>query len=200
MAKRKIKKEFIMAPMPVLVIGTYDENGVPNAMNAAWGTQCDLDKIVIFLSKHKTTDNLQIKKAFTLAFATKETLVASDYFGIASGRNINKIEQAGFHAHKADFVDAPIFDEYPVTMECEVVEMNNEGGDYRLVGKVVNVVAEESVLDGRGRVDLDKLHLISYDSVTRCYRVLGYVVGHAFRDGLAIKNRKYDETAPEENE
>ena len=92
MAKRKIKKEFIMAPMPVLVIGTYDENGVPNAMNAAWGTQCDLDKIVIFLSKHKTTDNLQIKKAFTLAFATKETLVASDYFGIASGRNINKIE------------------------------------------------------------------------------------------------------------
>ena len=200
MAKRKIKKEFIMAPMPVLVIGTYDENGVPNAMNAAWGTQCDLDKIVIFLSRHKTTDNLQIKKAFTLAFATKETMVASDYFGIVSGRGINKIEKAGFHAHKADFVDAPVFDEYPVTMECEVVEMDDEGGDYRLVGKVVNVVAEESVLDARGRVDLDKLRLISYDSVTRCYRVLGYVVGHAFRDGLAIKNRTDDETAPEENE
>ena len=200
MAKRKIKKEFIMAPMPVLVIGTYDENGVPNAMNAAWGTQCDLDKIVIFLSRHKTTDNLQIKKAFTLAFATKETMVASDYFGIVSGRGINKIEKAGFHAHKADFVDAPVFDEYPVTMECEVVEMDDEGGDYRLVGKVVNVVAEESVLDARGRVDLDKLRLICYDSVTRCYRVLGYVVGHAFRDGLAIKNRTDDETAPEENE
>lgn len=190
MAKRKIKKEFIMAPMPVLIIGTYDENGVPNAMNAAWGTQCDLDKIIIFLSKHKTTENLQIKEAFTIAFATKETLVESDYFGIVSGRGFNKIEQAGFHAHKAEFVDAPIFDEYPVTMECEMLSMDDEGGDYRLVGKVVNVVAEESVLDARGRVDLEKLHLISYDSVTRCYRVLGYVVGHAFRDGLAIKNRQ----------
>lgn len=190
MAKRKIKKEFIMAPMPVLIIGTYDENGVPNAMNAAWGTQCDLDKIIIFLSKHKTTENLKIKEAFTIAFATKETLVESDYFGIVSGRNFNKIEQAGFHAHKAEFVDAPVFEEYPVTMECEMLSMDDEGGDYRLIGKVVNVVAEESVLDGRGRVDLEKLHLISYDSVTRCYRVLGYVVGHAFRDGLAIKNRQ----------
>ena len=190
MAKRKIKKEFIMAPMPVLIIGTYDENGVPNAMNAAWGTQCDLDKIIIFLSKHKTTENLKIKEAFTIAFATKETLVESDYFGIVSGRNFNKIEQAGFHAHKAEFVDAPVFEEYPVTMECEMLSMDDEGGDYRLIGKVVNVVAEESVLDGRGRVDLEKLHLISYDSVTRCYRVLGYVVGHAFRDGLTIKNRQ----------
>lgn len=189
MVKRKIKKELIMAPMPVLVIGTYDENGVPNAMNAAWGTQCDMDKVTIFLSKHKTTENLQIKKAFTVAFATLETMVESDYFGIVSGRGINKVEKAGFHVRRAEFVDAPIIEEYPITLECEMIELTNDKGEYRLVGKVVNVVAEECVLDARGRVDLNKLHLISYDSVTRSYRALGAIVGHAFYDGLAIKNQ-----------
>ena len=113
MAKKNIRKELIMAPMPVLIIGTYDENGVPNAMNAAWGTQCDTDAVTIFLSKHKTTENLKLKKAFTVAFATKETLKESDYFGIESGKGINKIEKAGFHTRKAEFVDAPVIEEYP---------------------------------------------------------------------------------------
>jgi len=185
--KKNINKELIMAPMPVLMIGTYDENGVPNAMNAAWGTQCDMNAITIFLSKHKTTENLKAKKSFTVAFATKETLVASDYFGIESGKNINKIEKAGFHATKAEFVDAPIFDEYPVTLECEVLEMVDDEDGYRLVGKVVNVVAEESVLDEKGRVDLGKLNVLCYDGATHAYRVVGDVVGQAFHDGLQLK-------------
>lgn len=189
MAKKNIKKELIMAPMPVLIIGTYDENGVPNAMNAAWGTQCDTDAVTIFLSKHKTTENLKLKKAFTVAFATKETLKESDYFGIESGKGINKIEKAGFHTRKAEFVDAPVIEEYPVTIECEVAELADDGGDYRLVGKVVNVVAEESVLDTKGRVDLGKLNLISFDSAAHAYRLLGDVVGQAFHDGLTIKNK-----------
>ena len=137
--KKNIKKDLIMAPMPVLIIGTYDENGVPNAMNAAWGPQCDMDKIIISLSNHKTTDNLKLKKAFTVAFATKETLVESDYFGIESGKGINKIEKAGFHEHKSEFVDAPVIEEYPVTIECEMLKLEDDEGDYRLIGKVVNV-------------------------------------------------------------
>ncbi|MBQ7633815.1 MAG: flavin reductase family protein [Alphaproteobacteria bacterium] len=189
MKKQYTKKDLIMAPMPVLVIGTYDEDGVPNAMTAAWGTQCDMDKITIFLSNHKTTDNLKLKKAFTVAFATKETLVESDYFGIESGKGINKIKKAGFHTRKSEFVDAPVIDEYPVTIECEVLKLEDDDGDYRLVGKVVNVVAEEFALDENGRVDLDKLNLISYDSVTHSYRLLGGLVGRAFRDGLTIKNK-----------
>ena len=185
--KKNIKKELIMTPLPVLIIGTYDEDGTPNAMNAAWGTQCDMDAITIFLSKHKTTENLKRKKAFTVAFATKETLIASDYFGIESGNKVNKIEKAGFHAKKAEHVDAPVFEEYPLTIECEVAKMAEDEDGYRLVGKVVNVIAEESVLDEKGRVDLGKLNIISYDSSTHAYRVIGEAVGQAFHDGLALK-------------
>ena len=112
-------------PQAVIVIGTYDADGTPNAMNAAWGTQCDMDKIIISLSNHKTTDNLKLKKAFTVAFATKETLVESDYFGIESGKGINKIEKAGFHAHKSEFVDAPVIEEYSVTIECEMLKLED---------------------------------------------------------------------------
>ena len=178
-----------LLPQPVLIIGTYDKNGRPNAMNAAWGIQCDMDAITIFLSKHKTTENLKLKKAFTVAFATKDTLVASDYFGIESGEKVNKITKAGFHALKSEYVDAPVFDEYPVTIECEMVELADDGGEYRLVGKVINVVAEESVLDEKGRVDLDKMQAISYDSATHAYRVIGNKVGQAFHEGLTIKNK-----------
>ena len=187
--KKNIKKDLIMAPMPVLIIGTYDENGMPNAMNAAWGTQCDMDAITIFLSKHKTTDNLQLKKAFTVAFATKNTLIASDYFGIESGNKVNKIEKAGFHAVKSAYVDAPVFEEYPVTIECEVIDLADDGGEYRLTGRVVNVLAEEMVLDEKGRVDLGKMQVISYDSAIHAYRILGDKVGQAFHDGLTIKNK-----------
>ncbi|MBR1380180.1 MAG: flavin reductase family protein [Alphaproteobacteria bacterium] len=186
--KKNLGNDLIMTPMPVLIIGTYDENGVPNAMNAAWGTQCDMDSITIFLSKHKTTDNLQIKRAFTVAFATKDTLKESDYFGVETGRNINKIERAGFHAVKSQHVDAPVITEYPVTLECEMVELADDGGEHRLIGRVVNVIADESVLTENGKIDLGKMGAISYDSALHAYRVIGDVVGTAFHDGLVIKN------------
>lgn len=185
--KKTIKKDMIMVPMPVLIIGTYDENGVPNAMNAAWGMQCDTDMITISLGNHKTTENLKLKGAFTIAFATKETLVASDYFGVETGAKVNKIERAGFHAKKGDCVDAPVFDEYPVTLECLVTELADDEGDYRLTGKVVNVVADDAVLDENGRVDLGRMNLICYDSAKHAYRLVGDIVGQAFHDGLVLK-------------
>ncbi len=189
MTKKNIKKDLIMAPMPVLIIGTYDENNVPNAMNAAWGIQSDFEQITIYLSKHKTTENLKLKKTFTVAFATKETLAQSDYFGIESGKNLNKIEKVGFHTVKSEFVDAPIIQEYPLTIECEVAEMVDESDGYRLVGNVVNVIADDSVLDEKGRVNLGKMNIISYDSATHSYRLVGDIVGQAFHDGLSIKNK-----------
>lgn len=185
--KKNVSKSLIMAPMPVLIIATYDENGIPNAMNAAWGMQCDRDAITISLGNHKTTENLKIKKAFTVAFATKETVVQSDYFGIETGANINKIEKAGFHVEKSQYVDAPVIQEYPVTLECEVMELADDEGDYRLTGRVVNVLAEERVLNEKGNIDLSKLHLICYDSSAHVYREVGGVVGQAFYDGLQIK-------------
>lgn len=187
--KKSISKKLIMAPMPVLIIATYDENGVPNAMNAAWGMQCDFDAITISLAPHKTTKNLKIKKAFTLSFATKETVVESDYFGIETGDHVNKIEKAGFHIQKSERVDAPIIMEYPLTLECEMIELADDEGDYRLTGKVINVLADENMLDENGALNFEKLHLISYDSSSKVYREIGSVVGQAFHDGLKIKNK-----------
>ena len=90
--RKDFENKTIVVPLPVLIIGTYDENGVPNAMNAAWGTQCDYHKVVLYLGNHKTTENLQFKKAFTLSFANRKTLEVADYFGVESGEYVNKIE------------------------------------------------------------------------------------------------------------
>ena len=114
------KKGFV-APQTVTIIGTYDENGVPNAMNAAWCMQSDTAELTISLGKHKTTDNFQKTGAFTVAFATVKTLVISDYFGVETGRNVNKIETAGVHVHKSTYVNAPVIEEYPLTLECRVI-------------------------------------------------------------------------------
>lgn len=173
----------VFFPMPVLIIGTYDENGVPDAMNAAWGGRYDSDKVVISLSKHKTTENFEKTGAFTVAFATKKTLVASDYFGIASGKNEDKIAKASFHAVKSESVNAPVFEEYPVTLECKVLSWKDEV----LVGEVVNTVADEAYLGSDGKLDAQKCEFISYDETNNSYRVVGESVGNAFKDGLALK-------------
>ena len=173
----------VFFPMPVLIIGTYDQNGVANAMNAAWGGRYDADKVVIALSKHKTTENFEKTGAFTVAFATKQTLVESDYFGIASGRNEDKIAKSGFHAVKSQFVNAPVFEEYPLTLECKVVSWKDEV----LVGEVVNVSVDDAYLDENGKLDAQRCQFISYDETNTSYRVLGDVVGKAFKDGNKLK-------------
>ena len=151
MAKKNIRKELIMAPMPVLIIGTYDENGVPNAMNAAWAMQSDMNEITIMLSKHKTTENFEKTGAFTVAFGTVDTMLISDYFGVETGKKVNKIEKAGCHVHKSAHVNAPIIEEYPLTL------------------------------------DLGKLKPIIFDPSFNAYRVVGEIVGNAFKDGLQLK-------------
>jgi len=187
--KKSLNKNMIVTPLSVFVIATYDENGVPNAMNAAWGTQCDYKNVTFFLSPHKTTDNLKLKKAFTLSFATPETLEIADYFGVESGHKLNKIEKAGVQVTKSEHVDAPVIDVFPLTLECEVVKMEESDEEIRVVGKCVNMLADERILDEKGNVDLGKLRPISFDSASNTYRVLGDVVGRAFYDGLKIKNK-----------
>ncbi len=149
----------IMLPQPVLIIGTYDENGVPNAMNAAWGITTDFKEITISLSEHKTTDNFKIRKAFTVSMATEDYVVACDYVGIESGRNVpDKFAKAGFHATKSEFVDAPLIDELPMALECKVKSFE----DGILIGEIVNVSADESVVTD-GKIDLKKLKPIAFD-------------------------------------
>lgn len=182
--KKNLGNKTVLAPLPVLIVATYDEQGMPNAMNVAWGGQCGYHHVALNLSlNHKTTENLKHTKAFTLSIATVDTLVVSDYFGLMSGRKENKIEKAGVHVTRSEFVDAPVIDEYPLTLECKVIEMQEALGEMHVVGEVVNMQADESILDEQGKVDLGKLRSISYDSASHSYRVLGDIVGKAFKDG-----------------
>ena len=182
--KKNLGNKTVLAPLPVLIVATYDEQGTPNAMNVAWGGQCGYHHVALNLSlNHKTTENLKHAKAFTLSIATVDTLVISDYFGLVSGHKENKIEKAGVHVTRSEFVDAPVIDEYPLTLECKVLEMQEALGEMHVVGEVVNMQADESILDEQGNVDLGKLRPISYDSATHSYRVLGDIVGKAFKDG-----------------
>ena len=173
----------LMYPQPVLIIGTYDENGVPNAMNAAWGITTDFQEITISLSDHKTTDNLKVKKAFTVSMATEDQVVACDYVGIESGRKVtDKFEKAGFHATKSEFVDAPLIDELPLALECKVKSFT----DGILVGEIVNVSADDSVITD-GKVDMKKLRPIAFDPFNNAYVGIGEKVGNAFSDGAKLK-------------
>ena len=173
----------IMFPQPVLIIGTYDENGIPNAMNAAWGITTDFHEITISLSEHKTTDNLRARGAFTVSMATEEQVVPCDYVGIESGRKVpDKFERAGFHATKSAFVDAPLIDELPMALECRVKSFENG----LLVGEIVNVSADESVITD-GKIDPKKLRPITFDPCNNTYVTLGEKVGNAFRDGMTLK-------------
>lgn len=170
-------------PMPVLIIGTYDENGVPNAMNAAWGMVTDFQEITISLSEHKTTENLRNTGAFTVSMATEDTVSACDYVGVESANKVpDKFEKAGFHATRSTRVNAPLIDELPMALECKVKSFE----DGILVGEIVNVCAEESVLTD-GKIDPKKLRPIAYDPCNNTYTGLGDVVGKAFADGLHLK-------------
>lgn len=171
-------------PQPVLMIGTYDENGKPNLMNAAWGGQYDSKEVMLCLSSHKTTDNIKLKKAFTVSFATAATVVPCDYVGIVSAnKEPDKMSKAGFTTAKSEFVDAPIINELPLTLECKLLKFNE---DDVVVGEIVNVSADESILTD-GNVDYKKLDAIIFDPTSAAYIRLGDKVGNAFRDGAKLK-------------
>ena len=174
-------------PQPVLIIAAYDENGTPDAMNAAWGGISDDTQISMCLSAgHKTVKNIQARKAFTVSMADAAHVVACDYVGIVSGNKVpDKFEKAGFHATKSEFVDAPLIDELPMALECTLVSYDPE--TCRLVGEIVNVSADEHILDENGKIDPAKLEPITFDPVNNAYLKLGEKVGNAFKDGMQLK-------------
>ena len=174
-------------PMPVYIIGTYNADGTPNAMNAAWGGISEEKEISICIdSAHKTAGNLMARGAFTVSMATEKHMAACDYVGIVSGnKDPRKFEKAGFHATKSEFVDAPLIDELPMALECKVISYDPKS--CRLVGQIVNVCADESVLNEDGMVDVSKLRPITYDPMSHHYLVLGEQVGRAFHGGKSLK-------------
>ena len=178
-----------VAPQPVLIIGTYNKEGIANAMNAAWAGQWDMKEIVISMGKHATTDNLKRNGEFTVAFATKQTMVASDFVGIVSAKNDpKKMEKTGWNIEKATMVDAPVFTDFPMTLECRIKEKYDESETgYYLVAEIVNILVDEKYLAEDGNPDLEKMELIVFYPIHHGYIQLGDEVGQAFSDGKALK-------------
>lgn len=176
----------ILYPQPVFIIGSYDENGTPNAMNAAWGGISEANEISMCLSaEHKTVKNILVKKAFTVSMATADTVVPCDFVGIVSGNDVaDKLNKAGFHTTKSAFVNAPLIEELPLAVECKLISYDAE--TCRMVGEIVNVCADERILTD-GNIDPSKLRPITYDGMNHAYYVLGEKVGDAFKDGAALK-------------
>lgn len=176
-------------PQPVFIIATYGEDGTPDAMNAAWGGITEVTELTICLSpEHKTVENLLARGAFTVSMADAAHVVACDYVGIVSGNDVpDKVERAGFHVIKSEFVDAPIIEELPMALECKVINYDPE--TCHLLGEIVNVSADERILDENGKIDPFKLEPITFDPVHNTYLKLGEKVGNAFRDGLQLRDK-----------
>ncbi len=177
-----------LLPQPVLILGTYDADGTPNAMNAAWAGQWDMNEIMISLGSHATTDNLNRCPDFTVAFATADTVVEADYVGIVSGRKQHdKIAKTGWKAETAENVNAPVFDCFPMTLECRIKEKlyESESGFY-MIAEIVNIVCDEAFIAADGKPDMEKMRLITFDPIHNGYLALGQRVGNAFHDGREI--------------
>lgn len=178
-------------PMPTYMIGTYNEDGTVDVMMMAWGGICAEDTVALNLSEdHKTVENIKKRKAFTLSVPGTDTLKESDYFGIASGNNVrDKFERTGLHAVKSSRVDAPVVTEYPVTLECEAVEFQEQSFGLMIIGKIVNVIADEKVLDEKGRIDAGKIHAFAFDQMGNGYYAIGEKVGQAWHSGAEYLNK-----------
>lgn len=175
-------------PMPVLMVATYNEDGSVNVMNAAWGTMQERDRVALNLTEtHKTVKNIKARGAFTVSIADAAHVVEADYFGVESGNRVsNKFENSGLTASKSENVDAPVIHEFPLCLECQFIEY--QSGEYGcgVIGKVVNVTADESVMAG-DRVDISLVNAIAFDPYTHGYYKVGERVGEAFQDGLQLK-------------
>lgn len=175
-------------PMPVLMVATYNDDGSINVMNAAWGTMQERSIIALNLTEtHKTVKNIKARGAFTVSIADAAHVLEADYFGVASGNKVpNKLEKAGLTASKAEIVDAPVINEFPICLECEFIEYQDNKYGCGVIGKVVNVTADESVMPN-GKLDMSLVNAIAFDPYTHGYYKVSERVGEAFKDGLKLK-------------
>jgi flavin reductase (DIM6/NTAB) family NADH-FMN oxidoreductase RutF len=186
--KRFGKKAWLL-PQPVLVIGTYNRNGEPDAMTAAWAGQWDAGEIMISMGSHATTENLNVSGEFTVAFATAGTMAASDYVGIVSAKSDpDKMTRTGWKAVRSEKVNAPVFTDFPMTLECRIVRKIDESETgYYIVAEIVDILCDERYLAADGKPDVESMGIITFDPVHNGYIRLGEKVGTAFSDGKKLK-------------
>lgn len=175
-------------PMPVLMISTYNEDGTVDVMNMAWGGVCAANMVALNIDEdHKTSQNIKKRGAFTLSIADIDHIEAADFFGIASGNKMaDKFQRSGLHAVKSEKVDAPVVEEFPLTLECRAVECQHTAYGFRVLGEIVGTLAEESVLDEKGRVDPTKLNAFVFDQFQSGYYAIGEKVGQAWSTGAKL--------------
>ena len=187
--KRNLGAKDIIFPAPVLIVGTYDEDGIQNAMNVAWGGLCSSDppaRAISIRKERKTYQNILRRQAFTVHIATEALMQEADYFGLVSGSRLNKVEAISMETGKAEHVDAPCLTPFPLVMECQVMQILEIGKHFHVIGEIVNIAADEDILDERGRVDAAKLKAIGYDPAGNRYVAASQVVGHAFSAGVSL--------------
>ncbi len=191
-----MKKDFgvkpYLFPMPTYMIGTYNENDTVDVMMMAWGGICAEDMVALNLeADHKTVANIRARGAFTLAIPGTDTLEASDFLGIATANKMaDKFERTGLHAVKSTRVDAPVIEEYPVTLECTVEKIEDEPYGLRILGRIVNVLADEAVLDEKGKIDAGKLNAFAFDQMRNGYYRVGEKVGQAWQSGAGLMKKE----------
>ena len=190
MAKNFGVKPYLF-PMPTYMIGTYIVDDSVDVMMMAWGGICAEDMVALNLeAEHNTVANLKARKAFTLAVPGADTLRESDFLGIASSNKMaDKFARTGLHAVKSERVDAPVILEYPLTLECEVVEMQDQPYGLRVLGKIVNVMADEKVLDEGGKIDAGKLGAFAFDQMRNGYYAIGGQIGQAWHSGADLMKK-----------
>ena len=178
-------------PMPVLMIANYGEDGKVDVMNMAWGGVCAENMVALNIDEdHKTSANIKARGAFTLSIADIPHIEAADFFGIATGNKMeDKFERSGLHAVKSGRVDAPVVEEFPLTLECKVVECQHTAYGFRVLGEIVNVLADEKVLDEKGKVIPEKLNAFVFDQCRSGYYAVGEKVGQAWQTGAKLMRK-----------
>lgn len=186
--KKQIKTTEAIFPMPVLLIATFNEDGSVDVMNAAWGTMLDRDRVALNLTEtHTTVKNIKARGGFVVHIADAKHVVEADWFGCVHGqKELDKFKKSGLTYEKSALVDAPIINELPIAMECELVEYQNDETGLGVIGKVLRTSAEEANMKD-GKVDVDSVGAIAFDPYTHGYYKVGGRVGDAFKDGLRLK-------------
>ena len=190
--KKSIGANTIVYPTPVLIVGTYDAKGKPNVMAVAWGGICCSDPPCVAIALRKATytyGNIVLRKAFTVSIPSEKHARVADYFGIASGRNANKFEVSGLTAVKSVLVDAPYIEEFPLVLECKLIHQVEIGLHTQFIGEILDIKAEEGVLDEKGMPDIEKVRPFFYDPGAYAYYRIGEFLGEAFSIGKDLKKK-----------
>jgi flavin reductase (DIM6/NTAB) family NADH-FMN oxidoreductase RutF len=192
--KKSLGPRISVYPTPVWVVGSYDAEGKPNVMTAAWGGVCCSKPPCVYVSLRQATysyGNLMARKAYTVSVPSQDHVLEADFFGLASGRDVDKFAKTGLTPERSEHVDAPYVAEFPIVLECKVVHTIELGLHTQFVGEIVNVLADEDVLTGeKARPAMERIRPLVYSTDQRTYHGIGENLGQGFSMGLELMDPK----------